>query len=276
MRRTTPVNEAWLNAVSNLSSFGKEASARGLCFKEIIGGSIQCDMTRSALSVISRKIGFRFMVAEAWWIMSGKNDLRSIEKYSKAIGKFSDDGLFFFGSYGPKVIDQLPYVISALKQDPGSRRAVINIWREKPTDSSDYPCTLSVQWLIRDNLLMCLDTMRSSDIWLGTPYDLFNFSCLSAFLLLSLRAIDPRFKEIELGQIIMTCGSQHLYDINYTQAIEVLSKPEAIKYAPLDLAEFVSPWDFLDNLEMLKDRKDSGHKWLRELLIESKEPHPGQ
>ena len=57
---------------------------------------------------------------------------------------------------------------------------IINIWRENPRSSKDIPCTLSLQFFLReasDQLwLHTIATMRSNDAWLGVPYDTFNFN----------------------------------------------------------------------------------------------------
>jgi hypothetical protein len=212
--------------------------------------------------------------------------------YSRHIASFSDDGHYFSGAYGPKVVDQLRYVIDSLVKDPDSRQAVLTIWRENPRDSRDIPCTVAIQWLVRDGELHCVDTMRSSDVWLGIVYDWFNFSMLSAYVLLLLRERNAAFNEVGLGTLRLTAGSEHLYvnpkeDGADNVPYSILDVDEVLKdcrwiaggqvhgkgclhalrnYAPLDVDEFVSPQHFLEVLELLKDRKTGGVGWLSELL----------
>jgi hypothetical protein len=59
------------------------------------------------------------MFGEAAWMLRGKNDVATVSKYAGAITRFSDNGITFFGAYGPKIIDQLPYV--KLNIQAGSR-----------------------------------------------------------------------------------------------------------------------------------------------------------
>jgi thymidylate synthase len=124
--------------------------------------------------------------------------------------KFSDDGRVLYGAYGPRIHEQLGYVLRVLANDPTSRQAVMTIWRNNPPASKDIPCTLSVQFLIRNNKLYCFDTMRSSDLWLGWPYDVFSFSMLSLYIVLLLR--EGRGMKLKLGELWITAGSQHIYD----------------------------------------------------------------
>jgi hypothetical protein len=244
-------------------------------------------MTRPVVDVLVRKLGYRFMAAEAWWILSGRNDVESIRKYSPHIASFSDDGKFFHGAYGPKILDQLTYVIDSLQKDADTRQAVLSIWRENPRVSRDVPCTISAQWLIRDGKLHCIDTMRSSDAWLGWPYDVFNFSCLSAYILLMLRERASFFNSVRLGCLSLVAGSSHLYlhpdedgasnipytvsDVEHVIESELVALEDGrcthrIQYAPLNVGDFVSPEDFLTHLGARKDRCLTPHSWLQEFL----------
>lgn len=176
-------------------------------------------MSHPVMGVQERGLGYKFMAAEAAWILSGDNRVATIAQYSKQISRFSDDGEFFFGAYGPKIRDQLPYIMQTLARDVDSRQAVINIWREQPRQTKDVPCTISLQWLIRSNQLHCFDTMRSSDAWLGWPYDVFNMSMVSIYLLAALRRHHPQtFNQVTLGNLYLTAASQHLYEEQLTQA----------------------------------------------------------
>ena len=137
------------------------------------------------------------------------------------------------------LIDQFTYIVDELINDHNTRQAVATIWRRNPRPSKDIPCTISVQFMVRDNKLHCFDNMRSSDVWLGWPYDIFNFSMCSAFisLLYKLRTGHA----LPLGNIYLTASSQHLYDYNYDKAIEVLQNPKTLPYPSFDISQFNDP-----------------------------------
>lgn len=201
--------EAWLRLLADVSIHGQRRKPRGLSIREIINNTTMVDMCHPVVLTKVRKLSYKFMVAEAWWILSGRSDVESIGKYCKAIRQFSDDGKTFFGAYGPKIAKQLEYVVNALIADPDTRQAVLTIWRESPPKTKDVPCTVSVQWFVRDGLLHCIDNMRSSDVWLGFPYDVFNFTMLSWHILEELR---DRGKNLELGILYFNAGSSHIYE----------------------------------------------------------------
>lgn len=207
----------WFSILQDLAANGDNTDPRGLDTVELLGYKSIIDMHDPIVLCKARKLNYRFMAAEAWWILCGRDDSASIGKYCKNILQFADqdDGARFFGAYGPKIVDQLPYVIDKLAADPMTRQAVLTIWRENPPETKDIPCTVSVQWFIRNGVLHCIDSMRSSDVWLGWPYDVFNFSMLSWHIL---KKLSERGITLRLGCLQLNAGSQHWYKHDFEKA----------------------------------------------------------
>jgi len=246
------MNGVWLETLQKIIDSDLVSKPRNLLIKELLNNQMQIDMHNPILSVIERKLGYRFMFREAWWIMDGRNDVESIKDYSKAISSFSDDGFYFKGAYGPRVVDQLHYVVDSLIDDINTRQAVLTIWRANPRASKDIPCTISIQWLIRDYKIHCIDNMRSSDIWLGVPYDVFNFTMLTGCIMLLLR--EKGLHDLKLGNLYLNAGSRHLYENNFESAIDVLNKPFARSYKEFDPYEFDSPLELKHYLKALSEK----------------------
>lgn len=156
------------------------------------------------------------MAAEALWILGGSARVEDIVPWCKNIAKYSDSGYIFQGAYGPKVAEQAHYVIETLSSDLSTRQAIINIWREMPRESLDIPCTLSLQFLHREGVLHLIVTMRSSDVWLGLPYDMFNFSMILHYIVH--RLAEDEGHQVIPGNVYITAGSQHLYERNLEEA----------------------------------------------------------
>lgn len=278
----TTANEAWVGLLEKILNNGTYESPRGLKTMEIIGCQTVFNMETPVVTIKHRQLGYKFLAAEAWWILRGSNRVDEIKPYSKMIEKFSDDGLTFKGAYGPKVMDQIPYIAETLIKDPSSRQAVLTIWRERPGPTKDVPCTVSAQWFIRRDgqfdVLHCVLNMRSSDAWLGVPYDWFNFSMISAFIVAYIQEAkvktDPSLKgcipPLALGKMYFNAGSQHLYEQHWEPAKNCVFDPtEAFKYAPFDYSEWQhSPFDLVDHLKSLADRNEDDIKgaFLTELL----------
>lgn len=213
------IDTRWVRDLQHIFKNGHRVSPRGMLVYEVLGYGSIINMNDPIIANPLRKLGYKFMAAEAAWILGGDDRVETIAPYSKAISQFSDDGDRFFGAYGPKVHQQLAYAVGALRDDNDSRQAVINIWRENPGQSKDIPCTLSLQFMIRRGKLNCFATMRSSDLWLGHPYDIFNFSAASFLILLLLRA---EGLELELGDLYLMAGSKHLYAKNIEDVSDII------------------------------------------------------
>ncbi len=297
-------DEAWVKLIRTVFDEGQDVRPRTILCREILAHTSHVDMSRP-ITTVRPRLGYKFLFAEAWWILTGRNDVESIRPYSPHIASYSNDGIRFDGSYGPRIVDQLRYVCDTLEADWASRQAVLEIWRPNPRESRDVPCTLTVQWMIRKRVnefgeesyyLHCFDTMRSSDAWLGWPYDCFNFSMLSAYILLMLRDRDKDrcagggqdsrvVGKLKLGNLHLTAASQHLYvdpkqdgvnNIPYSlkDVEEVLAKfpPPAREhkgvqildtpYQAINLSDFDSASDMLEHLAWCKDQPGVNQRYI--------------
>ena len=269
-------DKMWIAVLSDVMD-GESAQPRGVETKELLAYTSSVPMTLPVITILERVIGYRFMAAEAAWILSGDNRLSTVGPYAKHLHRFSDDGLTFRGAYGPKFIDQEGYVVETLDADPDSRQAVMTLWRERPRPTKDVPCTVALQWLVRNGRLHCITTMRSSDAWMGWPYDVHTFSMMSAHVLLSLQHKNPRWKDVVLGDLFLTAGSQHLYEKNFEAATIVVANRDdlqstTVDIAPLNLEQFDNPDHLTNYLWGLAKQEAwwlqrSSPRWLRETIF---------
>ena len=91
-------NNEWLQALYEANKYGTEHAPRGEYTRELLGRKIQVHMKWPIITVVERKLSYKFMAAEALWILSGDNKVETIAKYNKNIAKYSDDGLTYFGA----------------------------------------------------------------------------------------------------------------------------------------------------------------------------------
>lgn len=243
------VNTVWVELLRTILNIGADVRPREYLTKELLAWPTLVPMVQPILTITARELGYRFLMAEAAWILSGDNRVSSIRPYSRAISSFSDDGLTFRGAYGPKFIDQEPFIVETLRRDPASRQAVLTLWRERPAESRDIPCTLSLQFVLREDRLNTIATMRSSDAWLGWPYDVHSFSMMTAHVLLSLRQRESMWQTVGLGRLFLTAGSQHLYQRHWEAAKSIVENPASSPpFAPFIVSEFVHPDELTEHL----------------------------
>lgn len=158
-----------------------------------------------------RKLNLKYMIGEFLWYNSHSNYLSGIQNYTSAWDRMSDDGITVNSNYGHKIhkfygFDQWNYVKELLMKDPNSRQAIIHIKNPDTEPSKDVPCTISLQFFIRENKLYLTTYMRSNDIWMGFPYDVFNFTCMQIQMAMELG--------VGIGCYTHIAGSMHLYKRN--------------------------------------------------------------
>lgn len=243
------IDDACEHLFDRIISTGSRHAPRGKPVREIVGNTIAFDMRNPVVTAPSRRWGYKFAPAEAAWILSGDNRLETIKRYSPFIWEFSDDGFFYSGAYGPRIIDQLTYVCDMLSDDHDTRQAVIEVWRPNPRPGRDIPCTLSYQFLARDGLLHCVQSMRSSDAWLGYAYDAFNAAMLTTYVILLLRERGARGRQgLELGSHHLVVGSHHLYEKDVEPALEVIRDTQRGDYMSILPTQFQTPQSLIDFL----------------------------
>jgi len=194
---------------------------RGMFIHEDIGwqGRIEDPRNRLVYSPL-RKWDIVYGLGEFLWYASGSESLDMISYYAPSYGRFSDDGETLYGAYGPRIFVEKASiktqfapksgwqsVVDTLKKDPDSRQAISLVWREEDmhkTDTKDYPCTVYLHFLIRDNKLCMISNMRSNDVWLGIPNDIFCFTMLQELMASELG--------LDMGFYQHNDGSLHMYE----------------------------------------------------------------
>ena len=199
--------EYWYERLSKLNYNAK--SRDGDVVGEILNATtIIEDPTRCIMTNSIRNMPMRYAVGELLWYLSANNKLSEIRKYTKAWDRMSDDGKTVNSNYGYCIrkkfgFDQWEFVKDKLMSDSSSRQAVIHIKDANNKESKDVNCTVCLQFFIRENKLCMTVYMRSNDLWMGFPYDVFQFAAMQVLLSMELG--------VELGPYTHIAGSLHLY-----------------------------------------------------------------
>ena len=201
-----------------------EAVNQLLSQKEMIGNTkelnncciIVHNPTTKDLCFGKRKPSLKYLNAELNWYWSGDNSCKEIGKYASMWLKLTDDGKTSNSAYGYILFkkygfNQLEQIIELLKKDKNSRRAVLNI--SDPTlnriTTKDMQCTMSIQFLVRNNELQETVYMRSNDIYFGFPYDYVFFVSLGEYVAKKLN--------LKLGLYTHHATSLHMYERDFNK-----------------------------------------------------------
>lgn len=214
-------DDAWRGTLFALLDYGYDVQPRGKPTIEIPHQTICVDLARSIVTNPARRLSYPYAAAEAAWILDGDDRVDSIAPFNRRIAEYSDDGERFFGAYGPPLVDQLPHVVDTLYRDEYSRQAGVTIWRRKPPQSKDVPCTIAAWFLVRHGRVHVHVFMRSSDSWLGLPYDIFTFATWGWYVV---GRLNEQYTEpfLRPGALFLTAASRHLYLTNRDHAVKAV------------------------------------------------------
>jgi thymidylate synthase len=211
--------------------FKYASSPRGMATRENLGVTLVLRNPRArVIASRARAVDYSFAAAEFLWYWQGREDLEFLTPYNKRIAEFSNDGKTLNSAYGKRIFDrngrgtpQWTKVVDELVANPDSRRAVLEVFR--PDDlwegNKDVPCTLSLQFFIRDGKLHLHVVMRSNDVFWGLPYDAFSFTVLQECMALALQHAGV---PVELGTYTHTVGSLHVYERHFKKVEEILEE----------------------------------------------------
>ena len=220
--------EFWYERISELAKNGiTDTSRDGDVVGEVLNAVTTIeDPTRCILKSPIRKLPMRYCVGELLWYLSGNPRLKAIQLYTGAWDRMSDDGETVNSNYGHriqnavdevdgKLFDQMKMVEHLLSVDPSSRQAVIHIKQARDVlvnPTKDLNCTVCLQFFIREGKLYMTTYMRSNDLWMGFPNDVFQFTCMQIYLAMRLN--------VELGSYTHVAGSLHMYERDYQKSLE--------------------------------------------------------
>lgn len=237
-------NELFVAACQAVRRDGVTVSPRGMETTEVLGAHLCLTNPRSRFVDLppARVLNPAFAVAETLWILSGSDD-PWIFQYNRALTRYADDGRLQ-GAYGPRMrrwrgrIDQLDQVRRLLARDPDSRQGVIQLFdpEHDTRGHRDVPCTLGYRFFVRGGRLHMHTTMRSQDLWLGFPYDIFAATLLQELL--------AGWLGVGLGEYHHHIDSLHLYEKHAQTVASLPAEPMASSPMPSIGVE----WDHLSGL----------------------------
>lgn len=216
----------YVTLVKEVATYGKPVVSRGLATRELTAVSLLFPNVLNPLLPVGvgRGVNARLAAIEALQLISGIQRHDLIQAVTPGFDSILvDQENPDYGAYGPRIIEQVGDCIDILHGDPTTRRAVISIWNEKDlTHTGDRPCTVFLQFLVRDNgfgpALELHSYMRSQDVWLGVPYDIFMFTQLQhtvAFIL-----------GLPAGQFAHHATSLHIYETDLSK-VDNLYEPRS-------------------------------------------------
>jgi len=209
---------AYPHVVNWVLAHGQPRGARGLPTLDCTHVTVELLSPLNALPLnCGRRLNPAIAALEAAQLIGAFSDPELCVRIAPNFRRYREASGVFHGAYGRRIGAQLSAAITKIKKDSDTRQAVISLWDpwlDNQPGKLDYPCTIALRLSLNPDGRLDVDVlMRSNDVWLGTPYDWFQFTQLQ---LTAAHALD-----VEPGTYRHTAWSLHLYRENEEAAWNV-------------------------------------------------------
>ena len=208
------LGQLYYKAARKLLLHGQVVDTRGSEVLELIDQKLRLtNPTKLGIYDRARKFKKEYAIAELLWYIGRDPKPGNIGELASIWKDIQDNECRVESNYGLYIFgENWEWVVTELESDPESRRAVISIYsnNHKHSNDKDHPCTMSLQFLIRNDRLHLIWNMRSSDLVFGFCNDMF---CAGMILQLMLNELDEM--DLRLGDITFNLGSLHIYERHF-------------------------------------------------------------
>ncbi len=241
--------QQYLDLLAKVMHSGVEREDRtGTGTKSIFGHQMRFDLSKGFPLLTTKKLHIRSIIHELLWFIKGETNIKYLNDNGVRIwNEWADEN----GELGPvygaqwrswraadgRTIDQLSNLIEQIKQNPNSRRLLINAWNVGEIDNMALPpCHCLFQFYVANGRLSCQLYQRSADIFLGVPFNIASYALFTAMI--------AQVTGLQAGEFVHTFGDAHLYSNHMEQVKEQLTrKPGPLPKLHLN-PEVTSIFDF--------------------------------
>lgn len=258
------VDKQYLELLQDILDNGVEKTDRtGVGTLSVFGRQLRFDLNEGFPLLTTKKVHYKSVLGELLWFLSGStnaNELR--EKYGVTIWdewanpETGDLGRVYGAQWrswndGIQQIDQIKDIINQIKFSPDSRRHLVLAWNPAEIDNMALPpCHYSFQFYVANNKLSCLFNMRSTDVFLGLPFNIASYATLTMMI--------AQICDLELGELIYSGGDVHIYK-NHLEQVKLQLTREPKK---------------LPKLYINSNIRDIDDFTLSDFILDGYDPHP--
>ena len=172
----------------------------------------------------TKKLHLKSIIHELLWFLKGDTNVKYLQENGVRIwNEWADENGDLGHIYGYQWrswpdyngghIDQISEVIDQIKNNPDSRRIIVNAWNVADLGNMNLPpCHMFFQFYVADGKLSLQMYQRSADTFLGVPFNIASY----ALLLLMMAQVTG----LKPGEFIHTTGDTHLY-VNHLEQVKL-------------------------------------------------------
>ena len=172
----------------------------------------------------TKKLHLKSIIHELLWFLKGDTNVKYLQENGVRIwNEWADENGDLGHIYGYQWrswpdyngghIDQISEAIETIKNNPDSRRIIVNAWNVADLGNMNLPpCHMFFQFYVADGKLSLQMYQRSADTFLGVPFNIASY----ALLLLMVAQVTG----LKPGEFIHTLGDTHLY-VNHLEQVDL-------------------------------------------------------
>lgn len=196
--------------------------------KSVFGHQMRFDLSEGFPVVTTKKLHLRSIIHELLWFLKGDSNIKYLKDNGVSIwDEWADE----HGELGPvygvqwrswptqsgETIDQISQLIHDIKNNPNSRRLIVNAWNvAEVANMALPPCHAFFQFYVAEGKLSCQLYQRSADVFLGVPFNIASYALLTMMV--------AQVCDLEPGDFVHTLGDAHLYSNHMEQTELQLSR----------------------------------------------------
>ena len=194
----------------------------------VFGHQMRFDLEKGFPLLTTKKLHLRSIIHELLWFLSGSGNVQYLQENGVTIwNEWADENGDLGPVYGVQwrswptpdggAVDQITQVVDQLRNNPDSRRMIVNAWNVGMIDRMALPpCHALFQFYVADGKLSCQLYQRSADVFLGVPFNIASYALLTLMM--------AQVCHLKPGEFVHTLGDAHLYSNHLDQAKLQLSR----------------------------------------------------
>lgn len=172
----------------------------------------------------TKKLHLKSIIHELLWFLKGDTNVKYLQENGVRIwNEWADENGDLGHIYGYQWrswpdyngghIDQISEVIDQIKNNPDSRRIIVNAWNVADLGNMNLPpCHMFFQFYVANGKLSLQMYQRSADTFLGVPFNIASYALL-LMMMAQVTGLKP-------GEFIHTTGDTHLY-VNHLEQVQL-------------------------------------------------------
>lgn len=187
----------------------------------VFGHQMRFDLSEGFPCLTTKKLHLKSIIHELLWFLNGDTNVKYLQDNGVNIwnawaDENGDLGHIYgyqwrsWPDYNGGHIDQIAEVVETIKNNPDSRRIIVNAWNVADIPNMNLPpCHAFFQFYVANGKLSLQLYQRSADIFLGVPFNIASYA-----LLLQMMA---QVTGLQAGEFVHTFGDAHIYSNHLEQ-----------------------------------------------------------